>query len=250
MTARDHILLDQGDGDPLLLLPGLGLDERLFLPIVPGLAGCARVVVVRIAAARTLADAARRVLAVLDALGLRAAHIGGLSMGGYAALELMRLAPGRVRSLALMNTQATADGPLARRRREAVIRFCEQGLFDRVVGPFLNRILAPQHAHVPALRDVVLAMTNDAGPAVMAADTRAILERGDYLDVLPAITCPTLVIGGHQDVLTPPRQAELIAARIPGAELHLLGDCGHLSPLEAPRATGHILAHFLSGARR
>jgi pimeloyl-ACP methyl ester carboxylesterase len=75
------------------------------------------------------------------------------------------------------------------------------------------------------------------------------MERGDYNDVLPVITVPTLVMAGWNDFLTPAREAERMASVIPGAELHVLDDCGHLCPVEQPRAVGGIVAHFLEAAQ-
>lgn len=242
----EHVLLDEGDGPAVLLLPGLSLDERLFAPIVPHIAAAHRLVVVRIARAGSIAAMGARALAVADALGIGRFHLGGLSMGGYACLEAWRQFPARIRSLSLINTQARTDSPATRQRRNSVIRLCETGHHDRVVRPFLNRILSPRHAADPRLRDLVLAMTNDAGPDAMAEDTRAILGRGDYEDVLPIINVPSLVLSGWHDFLAPPREAGRMASIIPGAELHILDDCGHLCTLEQPRAVAHIVARFLA----
>ncbi|MCB2156791.1 alpha/beta hydrolase [bacterium] len=253
MTAKDPkswILTDRGSGPPVILLPGLALDERLFEPILGCLTDRFRVVVVRIAQAGSLPAAARRIEAVADACGFSRFALGGLSMGGYVCFEFARLAPERLRALCLMNTAAKGDSVLAAARRRSVVRLCERGRYDLVVRPFLNRILSPRHAANPEIAARVLAMTNDAGPETMSADTQAIAARGDYDAVPPIIRCPTMILCGYDDMLTPPKESERMAAAISGSELHILDDCGHLSPLEQPRAVGHILAHFLEGVHR
>lgn len=246
--AKSWIRADVGAGAPVLLLPGLALDERLFEPILGYLAVHFRVVVVEIARAGSMPAAARRVLAVADACGFGRFALGGLSMGGYVGFEVARLAPERLWALCLLNTAARGDSPLASARRRAVLRLCERGRYDLVVKPFLNKILSPRHAANPEIAGQVLAMTERAGPETMAQDTRAIAARGSYDEVLGVIRCPTLVLCGYQDWLTPPRESERMAEAITGAELRILDDCGHLSVLEQPRAVGQILRHFLDGA--
>ena len=86
-----------------------------------------------------------------------------------------------------------------------------------------------------------LAMMGRAGPAELIAQNQAVMRRPDRRPDLPGIRCPTLVVGGLADVLTPPECAQEIARAIPGAHLHLLADAGHLLTWEAPEQVNRLL---------
>lgn len=251
MSGAPRILLDEGDGPAAILLPGLSLDHRLYAPVAARLAPRFRLVVPRIARAGSIDAMARRAFAAADALGVERFHLGGLSLGGYAALAAWGIDGGRrIKSLALMNTQAGPDGPAALKRRAWILRLCAEGRHQSTVGPFLHRILAPANARRPELRALVLAMTGDAGAEAMAEDTRAILARGDYRGVLPTIDAPTLVLAGARDALTPPSESRALAQAVAGAELRILDGCGHLCPLEDPDSTAALLGDFLVRAEQ
>lgn len=223
--------------EPLILVPGLLCDERLFAPQLPALAARGTV---RVAETR-LDDSLRAMAGRLLAHAPERFALAGLSMGGYVCLEVMRQAPGRVTRLALLDTQARADTPEASQRRRDLMALAERGEFLGVAPRLLPLFLHP--AHLPALGPTVTAMAQAVGKEAFLRQQRAILERPDSRAVLPTIGCPTLVLCGRQDQLTPPALHEEMAAAIPDATLVVLPGCGHLAPLERPEAvTAQLLA--------
>ena len=148
----------------------------------------------------------------------------GLSMGGYAALALMRLAPDRVTRLCLMDTSARADSPEQSRRRRGLIATVarnptQTAKFRGVTPRLLPMLIHPDRLSDAALTQDVIAMAERVGQAAFLRQQAAILARPDSRPHLPAIAVPTMVAAGAQDALTPPSDAEEMAALIPGAQL-------------------------------
>jgi pimeloyl-ACP methyl ester carboxylesterase len=232
----------------LILLPGLASDEALFADIPA-----------RLAAAGWPAQAVTRVHFEHDTLpamadALLAAHPGplllaGTSMGGMVAMHAALRAPGRVRGLALLGTSARADTPeLLKLRSDAVVLF-EQGRVDEVVRPNVLLAFHPANQRDEALVEAYLAMMRRAGGAALARQNRAVMARPDLRAQLPRVACPTLVVCGEADLLTPPEHAREIAAAVPGATLHLLPGAGHLLTMERPAEVAALLAGWLRAFR-
>ncbi len=194
-----------------------------------------------------MADDAR---ALLDTLGAgRPGHpaiIGGLSLGGYVALAAMRRYPERVSGLILADTRASADSIEGKAGREATAQFVTENgpgaLFDRdALKLFSNRVITRRPEIVTEAR--ALAMNNSAsGLAVVA---RGIGQRPDATPTLPDITCPTLILVGDQDAITPVADARVLFERIPHADLEIIEDAGHLANLERPDLVTNRIANFL-----
>ena len=223
---------------PLLLLPGLLLDERLYAAQIPALAGRAAAQVMDLTRADSIAAMAEQVLAA--APGRFA--LCGLSMGGYVALEIMRRAPDRVLKLALLDTQARPDGAEARARR---LDRARRAAVRDPTGRLLPLFVHPDRREHKGMVAAITAMANRVGPAGFLRQQTAILNRADSRPSLAAIACPTLVLCGRQDVLTPVELHEEMAAAIPDATLVVLPRCGHLSPLEQPAMVTAQLAAWL-----
>ncbi len=225
----------------LILLPGQLCDAALWGPQIAGLGGLAAIAVGDL----TLDD---RVEAMADRL-LRDAPprfaLAGLSLGGYVAFEIMRQAPERVTHLALMNTSARADDVQQAARRENSVKAAEIGTFKGVTARFLPTILHPDHVADPVIAKLVLDMTERVGRRAFASQQAAAIHRPDSRPNLAVIACPTLVIGGRADRITPPELQQEIAAGIPGAKLEILENCGHLSPIERPNTVNRLLRALL-----
>jgi pimeloyl-ACP methyl ester carboxylesterase len=171
----------------------------------------------------------------------------GLSLGGYVAFEIMRRAPERVMHLALMNTSARADEAAQADRRGRNIQATEVGVFKGVTHRLLPAILHPDHVADAAMAAKVMDMTERVGRVAFVQQQTAIMARPDSRPGLSAIVCPTLVIGGKADRVTPFALQEEIAAGIKGAKLELLEICGHLAPIEQPETVNRLLRRWLSG---
>jgi len=227
---------------PLVLLPGLLNDARLWEHQIGGLADIAQPQVGDLTQADTLADLARQ---VLERVAAARFVLAGFSMGGYTALEIMRQAPQRVQALALIDTSARPDTPEATaRRREQVER--AQVDFPGVVDALFRAVVHPAHRDDAALLDVFRAMARRVGPEAFARQQRAIGGRVDARPMLASIACPTLVACGREDPVIPLEMHEELCAGIAGAELVVLGECGHLAPIERPVQVTALLRAFLA----
>ncbi len=230
------------DKKTLILLPGQLCDEALWDSQVRTLSNIARVVVADLAVDDSVGAMAERVLTGAPAQFA----VCGLSLGGYVAFEVMRRAPDRVTHLGLMNTSARADEAHQADLRQRRVTAARIGTFKGVTPHFLPSIVSPANAANPAIADVVLAMTERVGRVAFERQQMAAITRPDCRDLLPAIAVPTLVIGGREDRVTPPALQEEIAAGIPGAQLMILENCGHLAPLEQAETVNQAMRRWLS----
>ena len=221
---------DDGASVPIVLVPGLLVTARLYVPQLPALWQHGPVMVADHTRDDTMAAIARRVLAHAPA---RFA-LAGLSMGGYIALEVMRQAPERVLGLALLDTSARPDTPELRRRRQDQVELARAGHLDEVVAQQFDILVHRDRHGDEALADLVALMAAETGVEAFAREQQAIMSRVDSRPDLGAIGCPTLVVVGDGDELTPPPLAEELAAGIHGARLVVVPGAGHLSTLERP----------------
>jgi len=243
---------DSGHGVPVLLLHAFPLSGALFDAQVTALARQARFVVPDLRGfglsapgegPTTMEQLAEDALALLDHLGIGAAVVGGVSLGGYASLALLRHDPGRVRGLVLADTQMGADDDAGRAGREALaLDVLAQGT-QVLVERLLPRLLGPS---APAsLRLSVAEWIRATQPAGAASALRGMALRPDSRDILARFSGPALVAVGIEDVLTPPAKAREMAAVAPQATLVEIPGAGHLANLEAPAAFNAALAQFL-----
>jgi pimeloyl-ACP methyl ester carboxylesterase len=173
---------------------------------------------------------------VLAAVGIRKALFVGLSMGGYLEFALYRLYPELMLAVVLADTRAEADGPEQIQRRFNLAQRTAAIGPTAVIDEMLPKLLAPKrYERDPDLVARVRAMQAAAPVAGIIGDLMAIAERPDSTGLLSSITIPALVLVGQDDVLTTPADAERIATGIPGAQLIIIPDAGHLSNLEQPQ---------------
>ena len=257
----DLAYAEQGDGTPLLLLhafpfskamwrfqeSGLTSGTRLVTPDLPGF-GDTPVP----AEPPDLAVMARGVLALLDRLGLEQVVLGGLSMGGYVAMEILRQRPEAVAALVLADTKAAPDPEAAaenRRRTAAALdeldeRARPDALADDLLPTLLGETTLQERPETLAwLREVV----ESTSPRGAAWALRAMADRPDSFDTLRGVRVPALVVVGSQDRLSPPSDAEAMAEAIPGARLAVLEAAGHLSAAETPDEFNRVIEDFVGG---
>jgi 3-oxoadipate enol-lactonase len=240
-----------GGGPPLVLAHAFPFDGRMWRQTAAALAGRARVITPDLRGfghselgpdAFSIADLADDLAALLDALNLPAAAVGGLSMGGYVALAFAQRHRNRLRSLILADTKAAADTPEGRNGRAAAIALVEaQGvaaMLDRQI-PHLLSASASE-----SLRAEVRSLGAQPARTVVAA-IRALRDRPDRTAELPSITVPTLVVVGTEDALSPPAHAVAMAAAIPHARVAQIPGAGHLANLQNPDAFAAALMEFL-----
>lgn len=224
-----------------LLLPGLLNDASLFTEQTVALSEIGTVQVGDLTRSETIAELARD---VLDEAPEGSLVLVGLSMGGYVAFEIMRQAPERVSALVLMDTSARPDTPEASATREELIALAETDL-EAVTERLLPRLSHPERMNLPTVGGVVQSMAASLGKDVFIRQQRAIMSRPDSRPTLAKITCPTLVICGREDQITPPEMSEEIAAGIKHAELRIIEQCGHLSTLDQPEEVSGVLVEWI-----
>ena len=225
------------------MVPGLLCDAQLWQSQLENLADVADIWIADHTRSNSMAGVARDVLA--DA-PFASFALAGLSMGGYIALEIMRQAPQRVARLALLDTAAGGDLPEQTRRRMDLIALAERGHFARVTETLLPVLTHPSRLGERALTDIIKSMARNIGKDAFMRQEHAIMSRADSLMLLATISCPTLVLCGRQDALTPLARHEDIAAGIKGGRLEVVEDCGHLSTLERPAEVNAALRHWLA----
>jgi pimeloyl-ACP methyl ester carboxylesterase len=228
---------------PILLIPGLGCTARLYTEQLPALWTFGPVTVADHRRADSMDAIARQ---ILETAPPRFA-LAGLSMGGYIALAIMRIAPERVVKLALLDTGSRSDTPEAAERRKGSIALAKAGKLDEINAALWPLLVHKDRQGDAALRKIAADMTLMAGAEAFARQQTAILTRPDSRPGLPAIKCPTLVLVGDGDQLTPPELADEMASLIPGSTLVKVPDCGHLSTLERPEAVTEALVAWMKG---
>ncbi|HKE17774.1 MAG TPA: alpha/beta fold hydrolase [Kofleriaceae bacterium] len=226
---------------PIVLVPGLLCTSRLYAGQIEELWRAGPVTIADHTRDDSMAGAARRILA--DAPPRFA--LAGLSMGGYIAFEILRQAPERVARLALLDTTARPDTPEQTEARRGQIALTESGRFAEVPELLMPKLLHPTHQGDAGLRAAVVEMAEAIGPAAFVVQQRAIIGRIDSRPSAGAIRCPTLVLVGDGDAITPPDRAEEMAGLIGGARFVTIPVCGHLSSLERPREVARALADWL-----
>lgn len=224
-----------------IFIPGLLCTQALFSHQISALSDRLNIAVADHRRHSTVADIAASVLA--DAP--ERFTLAGLSMGGYVCFEIMRQAGERVEALILFDTTARPDPPEQSERRRSLMALArEEG-----IGPVIEQMLPlfiPEHRmsdeHLTgALRD----MAETTGVDAFIRQQQAIIQRVDSRPTLAEIDCPTLMIVGEEDILTPPELAREIVAGIDGARLETIPGCGHISTLEKPDAVNEFIAGFL-----
>jgi 3-oxoadipate enol-lactonase len=167
----------------------------------------------------------------------------GCSMGGYLAFELWRHARERIRALALLDTRATADTPEQRQARDDTIRVLGEEGFEPFWEALAPRLFAP--GADPKLVAWARAVAAEQPLTALVAALETLRDRADSRETLATIDVPVLVAVGAEDAITPPADAEDMAARVPGAQFSTIAGAGHLAPLERPDEVTRALLALL-----
>jgi pimeloyl-ACP methyl ester carboxylesterase len=247
---------EEGVGPAVLLLHAFPLSSQMWSAQKASLKDAFRVIALDfpgfgqsrpLAGPATMDLFAQAALAVLDALAVERAAVVGLSMGGYASFALHARAPGRVAALGLCDTRAGVDTEEGRKGREATAQAVEQQgsgvLVERMMPALLSKGASPS---VRAEVERLIRATPREGAA---AALRAMATREDFSSRLTRITCPTLVLVGADDALTPPLESQRMARDIPGATYREIPGAGHLSHFEQPDAFNAAVRAFLEQAK-
>ena len=227
---------------PIVLVPGLNCSARLYAEQIPALWRFGPVQV----ADHTRDDSMEAIAAAILAHAPPRFALVGLSMGGYIALTIVRQAPARVHKLALLDTSARPETPEQSERRKPQIALAQGGHFAEVPPLQFPVFVHRNRQHDEALRARVRSMAEETGAEAFLRQQKAIMTRPDMRPLLASIACPTLVLVGDGDELTPPPLSEEIAAGIAGSRLAVIADCGHLSTMERPEAVNRALVEWMT----
>lgn len=225
---------------PLLFLPGMMCDARLFAPQIAALSGGRMVACMDISRHDTVAALAKAVLR--DAPPRFA--LAGLSMGGIVAMEVLRQAPERVERLALLDTNPLAELPEVQVARAAQTARAEGGdLGAMMADTFVPRYLARPN---PEIAGICNAMALDLGPQVFVRQSLALRERPDQCATLARFDGPALILCGAEDALCPLARHDLMHGLMPHAAYQVIGGAGHLPTLETPDIVTEALRQWLT----
>jgi len=229
------------------MLPGLLCDRVAWQHQSAALSDVARCTSIEWGEENSLVEMARTALGQAPDRFSLAGH----SMGGRVALEVFRLAPQRVIRIALFNTgyqprPQNAAGEEEERGRLALLAVARSEGMRAMATQWLPPMIHPDRRTDLALVNTIIDMFARKTPDVFAAQIRALLGRPDATGVLEQIRCPTLFLTGREDGWSPPARHEEMAAKIPGSQLVVIPECGHMSMLERPGAVTEALRGWLA----
>lgn len=251
-TRGEMAWLEAGVGWPLVLLHGFPLTPEIWRPQLERVPDDWRFIAPDLSSAipasspRTIDDYALDVCALLDALRIDSAVIGGLSMGGYITFALFRHSPSVFSGMILADTRPQADAPQTReareRMRERLAREGVRGIADEMIPRLLTEAtIRTQPEVVHHVRTII----ESCSPRSIDVALQAMMARADSTADLSRIACATLVIVGEGDSVTPPAEADAMHRAIERSVLVTLRGAGHLSNVEQPEAFSRALADFL-----
>ena len=226
---------------PIILVPGLNCSARLYAEQVPALWQFGPVTVADHRRDDSITALARRILANAPP----EFALAGLSMGGYIAFEVVRQAAGRVAKLALLDTGARPETPERTEARRPLIELARQGRIADITDNQFPLLVHRKRHGDQALKAIVRAMNGETGAQAYIRQQEAIMGRPDSRPGFAAIDCPTLILVGDEDQLTPPELAREMANGIRGSRLVIIPECGHLSTLEQPPAVTQALVEWM-----
>lgn len=224
----------------LIFLPGLICDATIYAAQTAAFADS--IAIDGYGNADTLQDMARIALEQAP----ERFDLFGHSMGGRVALEVVRLAPERVRRLALVSTGVHSVQPGEPEKRAGLLEINREEGIEALTEAWLPPMVAPGRVDDEALMAPLRTMCHRAGSAVFEAQIAALLGRPEQESLLPTITCPTLVMTGSLDSWSPPAQHERIAAALPDSELVIVEGAGHMIMAEAPDAVNSAISAWLA----
>ena len=226
---------------PLVLLPGMMCDARLFGPQIEALSGRVPLMTHPLSAQDSVEAMAADVLSHAPPMFA----LAGLSMGGIVAMEVLRQAPERVERLALLDTNPLAEADEVKTRRGPQMEAVRQGGLRQVMRDELKPNYLADGPRQGAILDLCMAMATDLGPEVFLRQSIALMGRPDQTDTLSVYQGPSLVLCGEDDRLCPLERHELMHKLLGNSTLEVVIGAGHLPTLERPQETTAALRRWL-----
>jgi 3-oxoadipate enol-lactonase len=245
-----------GEGDPVVMIHGLGGTSNVWTPLLPAFARHKRIRFDLPGSGRSARFEGplacqlflEKTLLVMDRAGVRGAHVVAHSMGTIVAAHLAAVEPERVRSLALFGPLLAPPDPArsAIRARAAKAREGDmQPIADALVqASTSSETKQTRHAAVAFVRESL--MRQDPEGYARSCEALAEMQSADTA----RITCPTLLVTGDEDVVAPPQSVRMMGQRIAGSRVEVLRGCGHWTPVEKPEECIDLLKRFYADANR
>jgi pimeloyl-ACP methyl ester carboxylesterase len=190
-------------------------------------------------------------IALLDALQIDRAVVGGMSMGGYILLDLLERFPDRIEAACFIATKSSADDEEGRARRSAMAAQAENLGANPIIKNFAELLFAPDTMHSkPELIALVTSWMRSTPPRALAGGLLAMRDRKDYTPLLPRFRQPSLVISGSEDRAASRNAMELFTSGLPSCQGHLIARAGHMVNMEKPEEFNETLLRFLKGVRK
>jgi pimeloyl-ACP methyl ester carboxylesterase len=171
--------------------------------------------------------------------------VAGHSMGGRVAMVMMRLAPERIQRLALVDTNYPVADPGEAPKRQVLIDARRERGMSALTELWLPPMVGAAGRADAAMMARMGAMVERCPPELFEGQIKALLNRPEVFSLLPGIRCPTAVICGREDQWSPVEAHVAMAEAIPGAELTIIEDCGHMAPVERPEAVADALRRLM-----
>ena len=226
---------------PLVLLPGMMCDERLFAPQISELSKQREVHFAQISDHETITELATEVLNNAPPVFA----LAGLSMGGIVAMEVLSQASERVERLALLDTNPLAELSDVRMRRGPQIDAVKNGQLKEIIRDEMKPNYLFDGDKKTKILKLCMDMALDIGPDAFIRQSIALRDRFDQKNILRSYKRPTLVLCGKHDVLCPLERHELMHTLLENSKLEIIEDAGHLPTLEQPKITTMALACWL-----
>ena len=226
---------------PLVLLPGMMCDERLFASQIHELSKRREVHFAKITDHETISELASDVLNNAPPVFA----LAGLSMGGIVAMEIVSQAPERVERLALLDTNPLAELPDVLKRRGPQIDAIKNGQLKEIIRDEMKPNYLFDGVRKTEILKLCMDMALDIGPAAFIRQSIALRDRVDQKNTLGSYKRPALVLCGRHDVLCPLERHELMHTLLENSKLEIIEDAGHLPTLEQPKITTMALASWL-----
>jgi len=246
---------DEGQGQPLVFLHAFPLNQYMWDEQVVEFSQTHRVVTMDWrgfgdsalgSSDSSMSNFADDLAGLLDQLGIAAATICGLSMGGYAAFAFCRKYPASVKALILCDTRATTDTEEGKRARFETAELARNRGASAIVELMIPKLLGETTLKTqPHIAERVRQMIEAANPEGIAKALMGMAGREDSTDLLATLSCPTLVVVGEEDTLTPPSEAEKMNAAIRGSQLAVIPKAGHLANIESATEFNQVVEEFL-----
>lgn len=231
--------------DLVVFIPGALCTNQIFAEQVAGINPFFKAIFIDDNQSKTITAMAKT---LLDHAPSRFALVG-ISMGGYVALEVLRLAPDRVWGAVLISTSPKAEVPTQSKERKRWIQTIESGQSDELVNEIVDACVSEKNTSIHAKKSFHEMVKNHL-PSAFNRQMTACATRPDFQAGLKDIRCPVLLIGGEDDSEFFQDGIKEISESVIGSEILTLPNCGHLPTLESPSSTTKAIKQFLLKASK